>query len=520
MPRHTSVFEPATSRVVGNRLIGVPFVSIERRPDGYTVRGQPQCSMGHRIPRPGGRDDGIYASWRWDGARLVVENDRSGFYPIFYFADQRRVCVSPIIARLLAEGADTTIDDEAMAVFLRLGYMIGEATPFRHIRCVPPDAVFEWSTEGLKVEGRRAVPRPSSLSRDAALDGFIELFRISMQRRPLAGRCVLPLSGGRDSRHIFFEVCRRGWKPGHCVSVDLRHEQDAAVAAQLANSEGVPIRIITPAKPSFKNETRRNLETSFCSDEHTWSLTLADHLDREGAECAWDGIAGDVLSSSRSLSAERQRWFESGDFRSLAMNLIGNDTFTRQALPAELRNRWSTERAIAQIAAELKRCSEAPNPMAAFVFRNRTRREIALYSYGYLRNMRCVYAPFLDHDLFDHLASLPAPMLLDRRLHDDAIRRAYPERAGIPFAAKTGRRAFEDRVLAGFAGDALRILAKAEHRNWVDTGYFGRRFLRSWLNLWRKEDDTYLGIRCLYLLQLEDTVTNGIRFLPEAALPS
>jgi hypothetical protein len=47
-----------------------------------------------------------------------------------------------------------------------------------------------------------------------------------------------------------------------------------------------------------------------------------------------------------------------------------------------------------------------------------------------------VHAPYLDRDLFDLLASLPAALLMDRRLHTDAIARAYPHAAGIPYSGK------------------------------------------------------------------------------------
>lgn len=510
MPKNDSVFRSETSRVIEDRLRSIPFVYVQRRQDGYEVRGQVECSLGHRIQRSDGRDDGIYASWSWDGMKLVVENDRYGFYPMFYFADENRVCVSPIIARLVAEGAGRSVDDAAMAVFLRLGYMIGEATPFRQIRCLPPDAIFEWSVQGFEVKGRRAIPPHSTLSREAALEGFIELFQDAMLRRPPIGKSVLPLSGGRDSRHIFFELCRRGWNPDHCVSVDMPHEQDVVVATQLTKSQDVPLRIIAPTEPALESEVRKNLETSFCSDEHTWALGMADYL-AQNAECTWDGIAGDVLSSSRSINAQRQQWFESGDFGSLAINLMGtNDKFTTAALPPSVRARWSSELAIDEIRSEMKCYSEAANPVAAFMFWNRTRREIALYSYGFLRNTGYVYAPFLDHDLFDHLASLPAAMQLDRKLHDDAIRRGYPEGADIPYASKTGQSPFGARALSGFANATLRLLMKAEHKSWVGTSFFGLRLLRSRLQASRREDGAYLGSRSVYMLQLEDIVLNGL----------
>ena len=50
-----------------------------------------------------------------------------------------------------------------------------------------------------------------------------------------------------------------------------------------------------------------------------------------------------------------------------------------------------------------------------------------------------VLAPYLDHDLFDFLASLPAAMLLDREFHSDAIRRGYPEYEDVRYEDRSVR---------------------------------------------------------------------------------
>jgi len=75
----------------------------------------------------------------------------------------------------------------------------------------------------------------------------------------------------------------------------------------------------------------------------------------------------------------------------------------------------------------------------SFFFWNRTRREIALASYRILNGGTEVLSPYLDHDLFDFLASLPASLMLDRQFHSETIRRAYPEYADIPFEDRGAR---------------------------------------------------------------------------------
>ena len=100
-----------------------------------------------------------------------------------------------------------------------------------------------------------------------------------------------------------------------------------------------------------------------------------------------------------------------------------------ELVATHVRRRFSIEKAHEQVAAEAARHVQAPNPVGSFYFWNRTRREIALSPYALFAGVPTVYSPYIDHALFDHLASLPAEFFLDHTFHDDTIRRAYPRYA-------------------------------------------------------------------------------------------
>lgn len=167
--------------------------------------GCPTYRLGHRV----GAHDGIFAEWEWDGARLVAQTDRYGFYPIYYWAADSTIVLSSSIARLLELGAPRDLDDASVAVFLSPGFFLGEATAFRSIHSLPPGARLEWTPSALRVSATGLIiPKEQRLSRSSAIDGYIELFREAIRRRPAEGRDCLTLSGGRDSRHILLELCR------------------------------------------------------------------------------------------------------------------------------------------------------------------------------------------------------------------------------------------------------------------------------------------------------------------------
>ncbi|MBV9852515.1 MAG: asparagine synthetase B family protein, partial [Armatimonadetes bacterium] len=381
--------------------------------------------------------------------------------------------VSPSLVHLIAQGAPAELDDTALAVFLRLGFFLGEDTPFASIRALPPAATLRWTEGRLSVSGVPVRLPHRALSRAEAVDAYIALFRQAMRRRPSSeAPDVLPLSGGRDSRHILFELCAAGRKPARCLTVrhfPPRADEDVRVAATLARALDIPQEILDQPTSRLQAECRKNLRTNFCADEHTQFLVLADAL-RGCAGVVHDGIGGDILSAGLMLDEREIEFAAAGRFTEWAeailetrCNPLPQEAELSRLLPAPLYRRFSRERAGARVQEELYRHREAPNPGGQFYFWNRTRREVALAPYGLLGREVTVFSPYLDHDLYDLLASLPAEALLDCGLHTQAIARAYPEYAHIPYekpyaqdwASRRSRRFFRR-----WTGETMRALAR------------------------------------------------------------
>jgi asparagine synthase (glutamine-hydrolysing) len=428
-----------------------------RKVDGrFETRGRPACLLGHQLHYPGqDRLDGIYAEWSWDGRRLRVRNDRYGFYPLYYFKGEGEIAVSPSIPRLLALGVPTELDQPGLAVFLRLGFFIGEHTAFRAILALPPDATLEWEGDSPKLSGRIVVRKPERLDRDQVIDAYVALFREAMRRRaPTEEIFTVPLSGGRDSRHILFELLSTGHVPEYCITFQHyppRQGHDLAAASRLTNDLGIAHVVLHQRESRIQAELRKNIKTNFCSDEHAQYLVLADYL-KGRVGLVYDGIAGDVLSASSFLSQYRLELFSIGKLEELASMLLDEEVRASWLLRADRRHYFSRELAMHCLTNELAKHADAPNPIASFYFWNRTRREIALAPYRVYGEAIKVYSPFLDHDLFDLLASIPASLQVDRKLHTDAILRGYPQFAHIPFAPP------ETGYLSGpnYLGDARR----------------------------------------------------------------
>jgi hypothetical protein len=153
-----------------------------------------------------------------------------------------------------------------------------------------------------------------------------------------------------------------------------------------------------------------------------------------------------------------------------------------------------------------------PNPLQAFFFWNRTRREIALRPYLVWSAVADVVCPYLDHDLVDHLAGLPVTMTSDHEFHVDAIAAAHPD-VDVPYALTGwdldrlyGKAAGSNQVpwhFRRFHAEALRFVATRRRSSTVPLAYLVPRLAK------RVLDGTQIQRRlhpAMYLLQLEAAV--------------
>lgn len=419
----------------------LPWLRVRASAGAFEVEGSPSVDLGHRIARPAGGDDGIWAAWRWDGRRLVVETERFGMYPVYYHATESEVVVSPDILELLRLGVPRAIDEDALAGFLGFGSYLGEDTPFAAIRLVPPDGQLCWSTEGWTVTGRRTGFTTRPMTRSAVIDASIELVREAVARRVRdEPGCIMPVSGGRDSRHILLELIRQGHPPRLCVTAYksfLESDKDALYAARLCAEMGIPHRVLERPYRLVEGEKRKNAMTSLCADEHAWYLRVSEAL--EGEAYTYDGLAGGTLLERLHSTRPKARGLvEAGRIAEAAYQMLrtehGAPRFVDLVAPGA--RRWlSVERAAARVQAEVERYMDRDDPLSAFYYWNRAGRELNLIPTLMLAHVPTVYAPFQDHDVFDFLSAVPIEHI-DRDLHNEILAAAFPEASHIPFVPK------------------------------------------------------------------------------------
>jgi len=445
-----------------------PYLRVQLGSGSPEVMGLASTSLGQEnLPEPLSSIHDVVCKWDWDGTQVVVRNCRLGFLPVYYFASKDVFAVSTSIEKLLQCGASSELDDVAMATLLRLGFVVGDDTVFKSIRMVPPDGEVRWCGGDLQVRAGYVFPRRQELSHSAAIEGYGELFRQAMRRRVAKEVTFgLPLSGGRDSRHILLELIELGVRPEKCFT---NHDfppyrtEDIRVGRLLAQRFELPHQVLGQPGSRLVAELRKNRANAYCATENIWAVNLYRTI-ANYTPIVYEGTAGDVISGGSYLRQDHSRLYEEGRLEELSRHLVsewfwrGSEETLARVLTSDAIRRFSRSLAVERITKELERHTSAANPLTSFYFWNRTRRVAAPQPFSIAREAGVTaITPYLDHDVIDFLAALPPDHFFDKTFHTKTIERMHPNFGDIPYASKSDLPFVEgwlhyQRFLAEFVG--------------------------------------------------------------------
>lgn len=354
--------------------------------------------------------------------------------PLYYFHSANSFCISNSILTLLEQGAPRELDDVALSVFLRRQNFLGNDTAFKAIRCVPPNSKVTWSKGTLNIESIPFHSKLQPMKHDEIVDSIVDLFRQSMTRRlPRSDRFTVPLSGGKDSRLVLFELVRNNRRPAFCVTgrhPPPRGNEDASVAKLLCDSLGIDCVTIPVLQADLKKEDEKNLNTQFATIEHQWGIQVSGYLE-EHVDTSYDGINVDCIL----YGPKRARLFAEGQFRELAEDFLGDsEAALSRLLNDKSYKRFSREKAIDRMIQDLKVHAEQVCPVSNFQFWGRTRRLVSTVPFGLMRNVGTVHTPFLDREFFEFMMSVPEEPMVGGDIVKEAVAKAFPEYSDIPYA--------------------------------------------------------------------------------------
>lgn len=177
--------------------------------------------------------------------------------------------------------------------------------------------------------------------------------------------------------------------------------------------------------------------TGLCADEHAQMMPLNDYFLSRPA-ISFDGIAGDILTNPDDDADRFMTMHLQGDYRRIAREMFKGHggVISQPGWKGGAGAIWSPgmdEEVTEHVARAIEQYADAPDPYQMFWMFHRTRREINFVPQAILGSARRVFCPYLDAEFADFCLSLPYSVTKDQQLHDDAIARAYPEVAGIPY---------------------------------------------------------------------------------------
>jgi hypothetical protein len=247
---------------------------------------------------------------------------------------------------------------------------------------------------------------------------------------------------------------RQGCAPAYCATLDPLKGRglnpDFEPPRQLCELFGLRHEAI----PALQSRTKEQLAVmewaNYCSDEGWQNYHFVEHMERSGLNFM-DGIGGDMLSRNKAFSnAAASANMKSGKYREvLSWHLTNLDRITGLTLKRRSGDlfRPMIAEAEEQIFANFDAVRSAPDPHTQFLFRSRTRREIAATPTMMMGESRAALCPYLHPDMVAFCEALPLDVTADGKFHDAVIAYSFPEIA-VPYedhvqAIWTGRTIFE-----------------------------------------------------------------------------
>jgi asparagine synthase (glutamine-hydrolysing) len=157
--------------------------------------------------------NGIFAIAVWDAreSRLTLMRDRFGVKPLYWSRTGGRLAFASELKALLADPAvPRGLDLEAIDSFLTFRFFPSPATPFAHVRKLPPATVLTATADDVRERVYwTADPPGDAAGEDELVERYSDAFERAVVRQMMSDRPIgVMLSGGVDSGAITSVMAR------------------------------------------------------------------------------------------------------------------------------------------------------------------------------------------------------------------------------------------------------------------------------------------------------------------------
>ena len=465
---------------------------------------------------------GMFAFALWDdrAQRLLLVRDRLGVKPLVYARNGRSIAFASTVRALRSSGFAGELDADAVVEFLQLGFVTERRSIYSGVSKLPPASIAEWTATEFRVRQYWTPPQrtTATMSFDDAVEETERLLLEAVELRLHADVPVAALlSAGVDSSLVCWAIAKLGGDvtaytagtPGHVVDetadavatakmLGIRH---AVLPLSDADEVGVPQLVAAFAEPFACSSAFGMLRLSRAIAETPARVVLtgdggddvflgyprhlllqrtqgvARRLPR-GASDGWRAIRKGMPALRRIQTAYAPRRLHDGRARRIRRRESGllrfRPAWVARATPCRSPfdasdTAWSIDSA-----------RNALTEYLAYDVRTQFVSEYLVKVDGSTMQFALeARAPFLDHVLWEHAASLPFDVRLRngelkavlreiaRRRIGEQVARGKKRGFTIPVEAWMGQR-WHSRVEASFR-DSLLVAGEWVQRKALDT---------------------------------------------------
>ncbi|MDD5530286.1 MAG: asparagine synthase-related protein [bacterium] len=215
------------------------------------------------------------AIYDFKNKKLILANDRYGFFPYYYTLHNGKFMFSPEAKSILQSDITRKINIEALGEYLSFGMFFNDKTIFEGIHLLPPATVLTYDKNTIRLEKywEFRYQCDYSIPEETHIKKLIETFRTGVNiRLEDKLRYCIGLSGGLDSRCIVGAINKenKGKVSALCFGADPSDE--IIIAKRIANKCNIefvtanisPQSIISNAhKETYLTDGRNNIGMSY-----------------------------------------------------------------------------------------------------------------------------------------------------------------------------------------------------------------------------------------------------------------
>jgi asparagine synthase (glutamine-hydrolysing) len=365
----------------------------------------------------------------WLKGTCHVANDRWGIYPVYYWKSEREIRFSTDW-KWVAEKSTGKYKTNALVESLAFGHVLDQGTLLEDVFELSPASVISvsardpmhleeelyWKLDfGFKRGSLRRLTRDFSELWNRQLDIYLDYIRSRGEA------CLLPLSGGLDSRILLNEIDKRGI-PSYAFTYGSGQECYEVSAAS---------RVVSLQKHCRDHQivtlNQENI-SGFMDDPSMFDLISCCRSgqkeifyyqgSRDKARYFMPGFSGDFMAGSH-LKFRMTFWNSREDVIAYIL---------KHKVSPIIRSQPDYPEKYEPLLRELLRASveEDTGPMPAFirwVLANRQRKYIVRPEATMKREGTVLFLPFFDYELMDFFWDLPLRHLFSTRLYVEAMHR-------------------------------------------------------------------------------------------------